>query len=783
MNRPIRMGWFAVALVALSTAFPARAVPGDERWDFRFSRPALDAGASAAAWFRGELYVGGAFETAGHSLAAGIARWDGTNWWPVGDGLATDTLGQLPVLALAVWGDALYAGGYFTRSGTNALPGLARWDGTNWTAVPGLGGRVRCLLAHGNALYVAGGLRRDGDANPYGLARWDGVAWDTFDSRIAEGEQVSLLAARGDELFVSGSFTSLGGQPISYNAWWNGTAWQALPGLTNRTFWALAVHQGELYGSASFTWIGQTAATNLARWDGTNWWPVGDGPDQPPARLLSTGTGLFAVGAFKQIGGQAADGVARWDGAQWQPLGLNTWRTGQSPSALCVGDSNRLFAVGYFTRVAGQRAGHVAEWTGEAWRPLVAAPSLALSDHFVLLMALATGSEGLFAGGSVTDEQGQLGDGVFLLRTNTWQRCGWFGSRRVFALAIQGTNLLAGGRFTQVDGVAATNIARWDGATWQPLGDGTDAEVFALATDGTRVYVGGAFTNAGGVVAPRIACWDGTHWSALGAGMSNGSVSALAWAEGRLYAGGSFTNAGGVPALRIACWDGEQWQPLGAGVEGTNASVNSIAVGGSNVYVGGRFTLAGGAPANNVARWDGARWWPLGKGTANGVLGSSGIVYALAVRKDGVYVGGRFTTAGGLSAWGLARFDGTNWSTLGSGLRPWTRTAAGYVRALAWAGESLWVGGLFPAAGNRAAASLARWVEVPEIQLAPPRRVAAGGWQIELSGLLGLRYRVESSEDLTRWSALGGGCADADQVVFQDAGALSGRFYRVALEE
>ena len=51
------------------------------------------------------------------------------------------------------------------------------------------------------------------------------------------------------------------------------------------------------------------------------------------------------------------------------------------------------------------------------------------------------------------------------------------------------------------------------------------------------------------------------------------------------------------------------------------------AVGG--VYVGGQFTTAGGVAASRIARWDGSSWSALGTGMDNQA------VYALAVDSDG----------------------------------------------------------------------------------------------------------------------------------------------------
>jgi hypothetical protein len=59
------------------------------------------------------------------------------------------------------------------------------------------------------------------------------------------------------------------------------------------------------------------------------------------------------------------------------------------------------------------------------------------------------------------------------------------------------------------------------------------------------------------------------------------------------------------------------------------------------VYVGGWFTDAGGNPnADYIARWDGSQWHALGSGLSRPV-------YAIAVSGTDVYVGGEFTDAGG----------------------------------------------------------------------------------------------------------------------------------------
>jgi hypothetical protein len=72
-------------------------------------------------------------------------------------------------------------------------------------------------------------------------------------------------------------------------------------------------------------------------------------------------------------------------------------------------------------------------------------------------------------------------------------------------------------------------------------------------------------------------------------------------------------------------------------------SVSALAVRpNGDVVAGGYFTTAGGVAANRIARWDGLSWSPLGSGMDDWVN-------ALAVLPNGdLMTGGRFTTAGGV---------------------------------------------------------------------------------------------------------------------------------------
>lgn len=261
------------------------------------------------------------------------------------------------------------------------------------------------------------------------------------------------------------------------------------------------------------------------------------------------------------------------------------------------------------------------------------------------------------------------------------------------------------------------NISSWDGTSWSKIGTGLSEQARSMLVwdDGTgpALYVAGQFITADGVSAPRVAKWDGNTWSTLGDGV-NGIVYDIAvFDDGSgpaLYATGGFTMAGSTPVNRIAKWDGTSWSPLGSGL-GAFAAADGRALAvfddgnGPKLYVGGNFTAAGGLVGNHyVTRWNGVAWETLPGPMPNLA------VETLKVFDDGsgqaLYVGGNFTTVGGLTANRIARFDGTSWSTLGTGVNNIVRVIESFDDG---EGPQLYAGGSFTTASGMPVNRLARW--------------------------------------------------------------------------
>ena len=173
-------------------------------------------------------------------------------------------------------------------------------------------------------------------------------------------------------------------------------------------------------------------------------------------------------------------------------------------------------------------------------------------------------------------------------------------------------------------------------------------------------------------------------------------------ANGDLYVGGQFralgsTNGNGIVKINMA---NGTITPLATGISGdAYARVISMALDGAgNLYVGGRFTSAGGVlSTTNIAKWNGTTWSALSTGLNNDV-------FALTRAPNGdLYIGGLFTNTAYPY---LCKWNGTAFSAVG------TNTDITFtVRALTFdATGCLYVGGSFLNAGGNANADyIAKW--------------------------------------------------------------------------
>src|SRR5205823_710541 len=132
ISRAATIAW--IFLSVLHSSFGA--VPGDEHWDSQFGPVGTSDQLYASAVVRGQVYVGGLLKAAGSTKANFVAGYDGTNWFPLNNGISGG-VNTTYIFALASEGTNLYAGGWFTNADNSGARYLARWDGNSWSPLAG----------------------------------------------------------------------------------------------------------------------------------------------------------------------------------------------------------------------------------------------------------------------------------------------------------------------------------------------------------------------------------------------------------------------------------------------------------------------------------------------------------------------------------------------------------------------------------------------------------------------------------------------------------------------
>jgi trimeric autotransporter adhesin len=668
-------------------------------------------------------------------------------------------------------GPALYVGGFFAEVPSGAANGIAKWDGTNWSALgSGLGAppnlppydnNVGAALAfvvfddgHGPALYVGGNFVSAGGVAASGIARWNGASWSALGTGVSDkGSSGTVRALQvfddgsGPALYAGGTFSSAGGVDSPGIAKWNGTSWSAVESGVNGHIRCMTVFDDgpgpALYVGGDFNGASGVAAYEIAKWNGTSWSGVGNEVNYAVNAITvfndGTGPALYAAGDFDIAGGLSVSHIAKLNAGNWLPLGsglvVYEFGTVNSLAVFNDGSGSDLYVGGALVEAGGLSAYGLARWNGASWST---APGTGIHNGFGCAgYALSTFDGALFAGGTLISPDITFENCVAGWNGAHWTAAGGQGegipstllsSGGIEAMKVfddgSGENLYVSGPFEVIGGVPAGMTAKWNGTNWSALdsefaGDIRWMEGFDDGS-GAALYAGGEISTTRKGGPNNIVKWNGANWLAVGdsIGPSNSIVlSLLAFDDGSgpgLYVGGAFSTAGAVAVPGIARWNGTSWSAVGGGVSTNRDPVcHALTVfddgSGPALYAGTNWTSPGGG----IAKWNGASWSELGSGLADGMGAPVVSALAMAVLNDGsgpaLYVAGNFASAGGIPVQHIAKWNGTAWSALG----PPGDGIHGNVNALTvfddGSGSALYATGLFHTAGHISAESIVKW--------------------------------------------------------------------------
>jgi hypothetical protein len=395
--------------------------------------------------------------------------------------------------------------------------------------------------------------------------------------------------------------------------------------------------------------------------------------------------------------------------ASAQVVNSNLWGINYANVTAMARSGNTLYVGGAFSQVGPNTGSGIPLHYGRG------APAESYAKvNGEILAAVSDGSGGWFIGGDFTAVGGLprlhlahvLADG----EVAEWSPDP---DRQVRTLALSGGTLYVGGQFNTIATKVRNRIAALDAATgeaisWDPNATGTlytVGAVTAIAVHGDTVCVGGNFTSIGGQARSCLAAVDARTGQAMAWNPSpNFEVNAIALNGNTAFVGGGFSQVGGHERYLVAAvdltsgvvtdWDArignrlrEYWEPA--------PEVNALMVRGSRVYIGGLLDSLGGRYRSALGAVD----LETGQVSAWDPRVAGGFPYsyvrALAAHGDTIYVGGYFSTIGGVTRICLVGLDATT-----AAATEWDPRPNDEVNALSVEDDRIYGGGAFTCLGS-----------------------------------------------------------------------------------
>lgn len=318
----------------------------------------------------------------------------------------------------------------------------------------------------------------------------------------------------------------------------------------------------------------------------------------------------------------------------WQVVGGGT--SGSVRDLYVDSIANMLYVVGQFDYAGDSAVGNIAGWKNGAWH-IVGYGTNYVSCCNPVLSIQGFNNDLFIAGMQNTNDNIK-----YLSRWNGsgWLECGSPNSLPI-GLAVLNGELFCFGWFDTISDQNIRNVAKWTGTEWEQFGT-----VLPFNSPGGQKLVCGEYYNGKYYVAGNasgdngfqdIAGWDGIQWFTLDNGVIGTDVWDIKAYNNYLFVGGSFLEINGNASDYIMAWDGQNWFNPFPGVQ-FDFYVRDFTIINNELYIVGMHHILGDTNSYGLAKFDGVNFCSIG-GANNFLQRIVGFNDTLYAATDGAFDG------------------------------------------------------------------------------------------------------------------------------------------------
>jgi len=245
---------------------------------------------------------------------------------------------------------------------------------------------------------------------------------------------------------------------------------------------------------------------------------------------------------------------------------------------------------------------------------------------------------------------------------------------------------------------------------WETMGNGisgNEVRCFYEDEDNDELYIGGIFSSIDSFQNNCIATWNGAEWNFISDGVNSNfyKINAIIKYLDTLYIGGEFTGIGNNDTIRnIAKWNGNNWEYI---TEFNLGYILDFKIYNNELYAFGGFNTFNNITANGLIKYNGTEWSSVyDLPNFSGIETNPNFVNEITFYQGEYYVGGNFHSNNPENEINdIIKYNGTKWVSVVDGLKG----GSAWVNKMVVYNGDLIVGGWFHKYDGNAGNNIMKW--------------------------------------------------------------------------